>query len=291
MIVDAVDPSWPVLYMNPVVGQITGFDVGALIGRPWRSLLADPAELDEQRGRLLGRSVPLVKDLRQRWVSSSGEALGLVLRVAPLFLDSGSLACWSVTLNSDVAAGDVSLDDTLALALPDARQRLHRIGCRDSVTGLIDREAFLEVLERDWAIAGREQRRIGLIVFEVDALDRYREIFGRQTADSCLRRIAHAIKGCLQRRGDIAARIDDHRFAALVGSSEPARIREFAATIAGRVQDLAIHHPRSPGGRYVTVRFGIASEVPRSGTDDNALLVTAEAELHCPGIDERQEIV
>ncbi len=291
VIIDAVDPQWPVLYMNPVVGEITGFDVSSLIGRPWGSLLADPTDLDAQREQLLEHTVPVVRHFRQRWQSRPGEALSFMLRVAPLFSLSGSLACWSVTLNLEVGAGESSLGDTLRMALRDAQQRLRQIDRRDSVTGLANREAFLEVVQRDWMVASHEQRRMGLIVFEVDALDRYRDTFGRQAADTCLRRIAHAINGCLRRGGDLAARVADHRFAALVGSSERAGIREFAAAIARRVQDLAIHHPRSPGGRYVTVSFGIASEVPQRGVTDNTLLVTAEADLHCPSVDEQLETV
>ena len=44
-----------------------------------------------------------------------------------------------------------------------------------------------------------------VIVFQVDALDRYRDLYGKHAADSCLRKIGHAITGSLtthrRRRG------------------------------------------------------------------------------------------
>jgi PleD family two-component response regulator len=45
------------------------------------------------------------------------------------------------------------------------------------------------------------------------------------------------------------------------------------------VRELAIHHPRSPMGRYVTVSVGIGSEVPPWGETDNSLLQKAEANI------------
>ncbi|MCK6371804.1 MAG: GGDEF domain-containing protein, partial [Gammaproteobacteria bacterium] len=64
----------------------------------------------------------------------------------------------------------------------------------------------------------------------------------------------------------------DNRFAALVGSSEPERVRELAERIASRVRDLAIHHPRSPSSRYVSLSIGLGSEVPEWGASETCLL-------------------
>jgi diguanylate cyclase (GGDEF)-like protein len=165
------------------------------------------------------------------------------------------------------------------VALRDAQLRLRQTDRTDAVTGLLSRQAFIEVLQRDWVIAGREQRRITVIVFQVDAFDRYRDLYGKHAADSCLRKVAHAITGSLRRAGDMAARVADNRFAALVGSGEENQAREFAAQIARKVRDLAIHHPRSPSGRYVTVAIGFGSEVPVWGETQNSLLQKAEAAI------------
>jgi diguanylate cyclase (GGDEF)-like protein len=278
-IVDARQAHWPVAYMNPIMGHLTGLDVATLIGCPWRGLLADPQELEPQRERLLGSPGLIVRHLRQRWQSRSGEPVDMVLQVAPLFQRPGHPAYWLVTVDPTADTTDTSLDDTLRTALHDAQLRLRQIDRTDGVTGLPNRQAFLDVVQRDWAIAGREKRRVSLIVLQVDALDRYRDLYGRQAADSCLRKVAHAITGALRRRADIAARVADNRFAALVGSGEPHQVTEFAERIAARVRDLAIHHPRSPTGRYVTVSYSVGSEIPRWGEIDNTLLQQAEAAI------------
>ena len=59
-------------------------------------------------------------------------------------------------------------------ALQDARRKLKRLERTDSATGIPNEAAFGEILQRDWAIARREQRPLAVAVFEVDHLDEYR---------------------------------------------------------------------------------------------------------------------
>lgn len=280
LIVDARRDHWPVVYMNAIVGQLTGLDVNTLIGCPWSGLLVDPDELVPQRERLLGSPALVVRQLKQRWQSRSGDPVDMALQVTPLFLRPGQPAYWLVTVDTDIRGGEG--DETLRTALHDAQLRLRQLDRTDSITGLANRQAFLEVVQRDWAVASREKRRVSLIVFQVDALDRYRDLYGKHAADSCLRKVAHAISGSLRRAGDVAARVADNRFAALVGNSEPEKAHEFAMKIAQKVRDLTIHHPRSPTGRYVSVSFSIGSEVPNWGETDNGLLQNAEAAIDQP---------
>ena len=282
LIIDARQDHWPVVYMNAIVGQLVGLDTDSLLGCPWRGLLVDPEELLPQRERLLGNPSLVVRHLRQRWQSRSGEPVDMTLQVSPLFARPGQPAYWLVTVDADPRGGESSGEDTLRLALRDAQLRLRQLDRSDATTGLANRQSFLEVVQRDWAIASREQRRISVIVFEVDAFDRYRDLYGRHAADSCLRKVAHAINGSLRRGGDVAARLADNRFAVLVGGSEEAQVRQFAEQIARKVRHLAIHHPRSPAGRYLSVSVGVGSEVPPGGAGESTLLQKAEAELARP---------
>ncbi len=278
LLVDARQEHWPVIYMNAIVGHLTGLDVQTLLGCPWSGLLADPDELAHQRERLLGSPSLVVRHLRQRWQSRSGEPVDMSLQVSPLFARPGQPSYWLVTVDAEQPAEGASGEDTLRTALRDAQLRLRQLDRSDAITGLSSRQAFLEVVQRDCALAAREKRRISVLVFQVDALDRYRELYGRHAADSCLRKIGHAINGSLRRTGDVAARVADNRFAALVGGAEEAQAREFGTQIARKVRELAIHHPRSTGGRYVSVNVGLATAIPDWDDADNGLLQAAEAD-------------
>ncbi len=289
LLVDARQEHWPVIYMNAIVGHLTGLDVQTLLGCPWSGLLTDPNELAPQRERLLGSPALVVRQLRQRWQSRSGEPVDMNLQVSPLFARPGSPAYWLVTVDAEQPANAGSGEDTLRIALRDAQLRLRQLDRSDAITGLSSRQAFLEVVQRDCAIAAREKRRVSVLVFQVDALDRYRELYGRHAADSCLRKIGHAINGSLRRTGDVAARVADNRFAALVGGADDSQVHEFGAQIARKVRELAIHHPRSTSGRYMVVNVGFATLMPDWGDADNGLLQSAEADVAGRGSDRSGE--
>lgn len=279
LIIDAGEEGWPVVYANAIVGQLLGLDADTLLGTPWASLLVDPDELVGQRQRLCANPTLAVRHLRQQWQSRSGMPVGMTLQVSPLFDGPGQPAYWLLSVDADLQNDLPDDEETLRVLLRGARQRLSQVERRDVVTGLVNRRHFTRLLQHDCALAVREERRLSVVAFEVEAFDRYRDFYGRHAADSCLRKVAHAISGSLRRNGDIAARVGGSRFAALVGAGEETQVRHFAERIALRVRELAIHHPRSPAGRYVTVAIGICSGIPLQSDTGDSLLAKAEASL------------
>jgi two-component system chemotaxis family response regulator WspR len=83
----------------------------------------------------------------------------------------------------------------------------------------------------------------------------------------------------MRRTSDVVARLDDDEFLVLGVSMEDARAREHAEHIAGRVRALAIHHPRSRTGRYLTVSLGVATAVAPRTLGCEALLEAAQRAL------------
>jgi diguanylate cyclase (GGDEF)-like protein len=154
-------------------------------------------------------------------------------------------------------------------ALLRARRRVRDLSREDPVTGLLTETAFREVLAHDWAVAEREKTCLALVCFAVNDFDAYLEVFGRHASDSCLRRVAQAVRRCLRRASDVAARItteDGELMIVLSHSSEEAGVEEFAARIASAVRELGLHHPRSKASRFVTVSCRTAvTEVSREG--------------------------
>jgi diguanylate cyclase (GGDEF)-like protein len=169
--------------------------------------------------------------------------------------------------------------DTLLSVLRDARMQLRRLDGRDSATGVLNRRAFEEMLERDWLMARREQRGLSSILFRLNEFAEYREVYGRHAADSCLRKILHAITGCLRRGGDIAARYSDDHFVILLNGMDAGEVSRLADQIAARVRGLSIHHPRSAQGRFMTVSYGLSNLLPDAKNSPAVLLDTAVSDL------------
>jgi diguanylate cyclase (GGDEF)-like protein len=124
-----------------------------------------------------------------------------------------------------------------------------------------------------------EQQRLSVIVFRIDALESYHQLFGRHATEALLRKVAHSIGNSLQRAADYCARVGHDRFAVLIGGAEEERVVAFAERIAQRVRDLALHHPRSQLARYVTVSWSVASEIPSATAEEPGLLEDAEARV------------
>lgn len=146
-------------------------------------------------------------------------------------------------------------------ALLRAKRKIHDLTREDPVTGLLNANAFRDVLEHDWAVAAREKSALALVLFTVDDFDVYIEVFGRHAADSCLRRVGQAIRRCLRRASDVVASIDDARLIVLSHTSPEAGVREFADRISTAVRELGLHHPRSKADRFVTVSYCVAAAI------------------------------
>jgi diguanylate cyclase (GGDEF)-like protein len=270
LIVDAETRDRLVLYANQALGTLAGMAPTELIGRSFQTLAAgNPVDDGDGPWRLQCRS---------------GDVLEL--HAEPLYHRPGRPGCWLLTtLPAPVAvvpAGPAPVP--VAPAAPGSRAgdgwpRPGRDERHDPATGLPVRAAFVEVLARDFALARREQRRLTVAVFRIDAFEAYGALFGRHAADACLRKVSRTMGTLLRRAGDYSARTGYDRFAVLMTGGDEDSNREHAGRIAQRVRELGIHHPRSLPARYVTVTWSLASLVPSRSAEEPELLEQCEAAL------------
>lgn len=272
VIVDTKAKPQQVVYVNHAFEALSGFDGGELLGHAWQELT----------GTVVAESTEDNDSVQVNCHPRLGADDQLTLDMLPLYDQPGMPRYWVGTEQPGSESTDAESDserEALLTLMRDARMHLRRLDGRDSGTGLLNRRAFEDLLQRDWVMARREQRSLGLVVFQMDGFDGYREVFGRHAADSCLRKVAHAITGTLQRAGDLTARYGEDRFVILIGESDDERATVLANRIAAKVRGLSVHHPRSPVDRFVTVSFGVASLVPGQGDAHTTLTDKAEQGL------------
>jgi len=252
---------WPVVLCNPAFEGIAGKE--DVHNKPF-------ADVVEQ---LVGRELALEISETIRAghettlpVSVSNREYLLILR--PLnSTGTGNGKYYAGYLRSG-AGGSTAGNGDVQQALLKAKRRIRNLSRDDSVTGLLNAKAFRDVLDHDWAVAKRERSSLALVSFSLDDFDRYQEVFGRHASDTCLRRVAQAIRSCLKRASDVAARIDceqGDRLVVLSHSADEDALREFASRIAASVRSLGLHHPRSKAARFVTVSY--QTTVTEAGTD------------------------
>jgi diguanylate cyclase (GGDEF)-like protein len=257
--VDSAD--WPVVLCNPAFEAISR--AHSVLQQPFadvfEKLIGRELALEISETVRAGQETSLAVDLH-------GREYLLVLRPVELPAESPNryfVAYWRG------AGGGANADGGIHRELLNAKRRIRDLSRDDPVTGLLNQRAFRDVLVHDWAVAAREHSSLALVAFQLEHFEAYLEVFGRHATDSCLRRVAHAIRRCLRRASDVAARVDDSTILVLAHASAEAGVTEFAAKIAAAVKGLGIHHPRSKAARHVTVSYRVAV-VPAVGDERNA---------------------
>lgn len=143
-------------------------------------------------------------------------------------------------------------------------------------SGISTEEQLLEMLARDWSIGQRDGRTVTLMHFEIDSWAEYQEIFGRSASDNVLRQVGRTIASVMKRASDVVARSGQGGFHVLGVSMEADAALGFADQIVARIRSLAIHHPRSSTGRFLTVSAGAVTAQPPRGASHAAMLAASE---------------
>jgi diguanylate cyclase (GGDEF)-like protein len=148
----------------------------------------------------------------------------------------------------------------------------------ERTSGLSTEEHLLDLLNRDWSIGQRDGRTVTLMRFEIDSWQEYQEIFGRGLSDTMLRQVGRTIAAVTKRASDVVARTGRDGFLVLGVGMDAECAFGFAEQIVARVRALAIHHPRSATGRFLTVSAGVVTvSPPRDSGSDTIVAASAVA--------------
>lgn len=242
-------PNWPVVLCNPAFEKVVRET--ETCGQP----LADVIE------QLVGRDLAL--EMSEAIRTGQETSIPVELRNQDYLLvlkplegsEQGNSTYYAGYLRNGAGA---LADREVQQALQKAKRQIRDLTRDDPVTGLLNSDTFSNILEHDWDVAKRERSSLALVAFTLDDFDKYREVFGRHAADTCQRRVAQAVRHCLKRASDVAARVvdgNDVKLVVLSHSSDEAGVREFAHRIAASVRELGLHHPRSSVAKFVTVSY------------------------------------
>jgi diguanylate cyclase (GGDEF)-like protein/putative nucleotidyltransferase with HDIG domain len=169
---------------------------------------------------------------------------------------------------------------TAASLLTYLRARVERLMHRltdaartDPLTGLPNRVALLETLERELERAEPDRRHISVLMLDLDRFKRINEREGLAGGDRVLRRIASLLeKGT--RRIDFLARSGGEEFAVLLPETD----QHHAFLVAEQLLDHVRRESR-PSAPKLTASIGVAT-FPEHGRDLASLLSASDQALH-----------
>jgi diguanylate cyclase (GGDEF)-like protein len=188
--------------------------------------------------------------------------VGHYLDTIPLIVQK-NLAIWRTKRENERLRE--RLENTLAEVrvkneqLQQAVQRLEAIATTDPLTGLANRRALEQALERCFAEAARYGGDLACLMIDLDNFKHLNDAFGHQTGDEVLRRTARLLEACC-RRSDVAARYGGDEFVVLLPKTDQDTARQVAQRIA-REYDAAVRTllgGRAPAARRIGVSMGLA---------------------------------
>lgn len=121
-----------------------------------------------------------------------------------------------------------------------AEARLTELAERDALTGLYNRHAFSEQLDRLIAEAARRGTQLGLLMFDLDAFKPVNDRHGHKAGDEVLIRVAREVGGIV-RRNEQLFRIGGDEFALLVPDIRDEDLSGLARRVLGRIDENVFH--------------------------------------------------
>lgn len=165
----------------------------------------------------------------------------------------------------------------LALAGIKLRDTLSNLSVRDPLTGLFNRRYMEESLQREIAVAERQQQPLTLAILDLDHFKRFNDTFGHEAGDLLLRKAANLLSSKC-RATDIACRFGGEEFVIIypTASLEDALMR--TNELREGIYALQLQHfGRSLG--QVSASFGLAA-FPQHGSKGEELLRNADQALY-----------
>jgi len=156
-----------------------------------------------------------------------------------------------------------ALAQRAAPAIENARRfrEARQLADLDALTGLHNRRFFHETLGREVARAHRYQRKLALIVFDLDDFKEINDRIGHLAGDAVLAEAAERVRDVV-RSADIACRVGGDEFAVIL----PEASLEDADQLYRRIQHNVSARPVSQGGKLY-----LSAGVAELRSDDDAV--------------------
>lgn len=259
-----VDLSGRLILFNEPLRRILNYPPGELAGRHYRRLMEkeDARHLHRAFSRVYREGRPargiewavVTKDGRRRYVEAS----------ASLIRQTDGTPSGFRGIVRDIT-GRKEAEDTIK-----------HLAYHDGLTGLLNRTAFQDRLEKAISQSRRSDEGLAVLFIDLDQFKMINDALGHTAGDQCLREVAARLQRCL-RTGDVVARFGGDEFVVLLHDTPT---REQVLQVIRRLTE-AVEQPWTHRDYefYLTVSIGIAM-FPDDGTDADMLLNMADNAMY-----------
>ena len=261
-----VDPARQVQYINPECRRLWGLPEGEdYIGQHDTELIAHARHLMEQPDAFVQQ---MNAALKEYGISTPFDTRLSDERIVR------SRSCVVPDAAGERFIGRIWMFDDATAEYARLREAQARAE-RDTLTGLYNRRRFEEDIERMFAQAQRDGRRLTLLYFDLDDFKDINDTYGHPSGDKVLKAIAQALT-LQSRRNEILYRLGGDEFAILIADAELHQVEALARRVIATVEQLQFRFD----GHEVHIRssMGIAACSPEA-RPDNAVKLMQQADI------------
>lgn len=262
VMVDALDPEQPIVYVNPAFCQLTGYQADEVIGHNCRFLQGPDTDRDSINAvrRAINEHREIQVTLRN--YKKDGQPFWNQLQVGPVFDEEGCCTHF-IGIQQDITV-QRQQEDQLASQLT-----------HDSLTGLANRQTFELRLAKEWQLANEAQLPLMVLYIDIDGFRPINDNLGHNVGDKLLISVAQRLRRhCAS--SDVISRLAGDEFAVMLCNSrqieDATRVADELLRALSFPFDIDEHHI------HISVSIGIASLTNQ--TDAQALLQHADLAMY-----------
>jgi two-component system cell cycle response regulator len=157
--------------------------------------------------------------------------------------------------------------------------RILELANTDSLTGLLNRRAFMERMEQEMSRAQREKKPLSLILADIDHFKSVNDTYGHQIGDLVLQRFVGQLTTST-RPYDFLGRYGGEEFVVCLPGADGLKAASVSERMRRQVEDMETMLPDDSRSIRITASFGTASYSIESGKNIDLLIKRADDALY-----------
>ncbi|MFZ2955997.1 MAG: diguanylate cyclase [Candidatus Ozemobacteraceae bacterium] len=204
------------------------------------------------------------------------------LLVAPLKFKEGTIGVINIV---NKRSGSTFTESDLALlnlissqaAVTIENNKLYELSITDGLTRLFVQRYFHARLSEELLRARRYGLKLSLIMIDIDNFKHFNDVYGHQTGDQVLQRVALAIRDTIRTGIDIACRYGGEEMTVILPETRSEEAFRTAERLRESIAALSLSHPM--GALKITCSLGTAS-YPLDANDRETLVMAADKAMY-----------
>ncbi len=161
----------------------------------------------------------------------------------------------------------------------ELEQRILKLAATDSLTGVLNRRAFMERMEQEIQRALRENTSLSLILTDIDYFKKVNDRYGHQTGDIVLQRFTEQLLDS-SRPYDIVGRYGGEEFVICLPGANISQSVSVAERMRSKLEEMKILPPDSSKSIRITASFGTTAFLIGSEEKADSLIKRADNALY-----------